>query len=99
MNGHGNSKVRKPKYSPAMALREHMLEGNRVSILEATLLFGVQSPTVEITRMKRMGFLIKSQRVPMAKIIRRINEYTVCKVPKNLPYTEIQMIEYWISKK
>src|SRR5262245_47436826 len=94
---HGNFKVSKAKYKPAMALREHMLEGHRVSILEATLLFGVQSPNVELTRMKRMGFLIKSQRVPMAKIIRRINEYTVCKVPKNLPYQEIHITEYWIS--
>jgi hypothetical protein len=81
-----------------MALREHMLEGNRVSILEAMLLFGVQSPNVELTRMKRMGFLIKAQKAPMAKIIRRINEYTVCKIPKNLPYLEIQMTEYWVSK-
>lgn len=86
------------KYQPAMALREHMLEGHRVSLLEAMLLFGVQGPNAELGRMKKDGFLIKSQRVPMAKIIRRINEYTECKVPQDLPYVEIQMTEYWVSK-
>lgn len=86
------------EYQPAMALREHMLEGHHVSLLEAMLLFGVQGPNAEFGRMKKEGFLIKSQKVPMAKIIRRINEYTECKVPSNLPYREIQMTEYWISR-
>jgi hypothetical protein len=90
--------VSKHKYQPAMALREHMLEGNRVSILEAMLLFGVQNPNAELTRLRKMGFLVKAQKAPMAKIIRRINEYASCKVPKNLPYTEILFTEYWVSK-
>lgn len=81
-----------------MALREHMLEGHKVSLLEAILIFGVQAPNAEFARMKKAGFLIKSQRTSMAKIIRRINEYTVCKVPKGLPYAEIHMTEYWVSK-
>jgi hypothetical protein len=86
------------KYQPAMALREHMLAGHRVSLLEAMLLFGVQNPNAELARMKKDGFLIKSQRAPMAKIIRRASEYTICKVPENLPYREIQMTEYWIAR-
>lgn len=86
------------KFQPASALREHLLEGHRVSLLEAMLLFGVQNPNAELARMKKDSFLIKSQRVPMAKIIRRINEYTECKVPENLPYREIQMTEYWVSR-
>ncbi len=85
-------------YKPAMALREHMLEGHHVSLLDAMLLFGVQNPNAELNRMKEDGFLIKSQKVPMARIIRRLNEYTICKVPENLPYREIQMTEYWISR-
>ena len=86
------------KYQGAMALREHMLGGHRVSLLEAILLFGVQNPNAEFTRMKRDGFLIKSERASMAKIIRRTNEYTICKVPKDLPYKEIYMTEYWVSR-
>lgn len=75
-----------------------MLEGNRVSLLEAILLFGVQNPNAELTRLKKDGFLVKSERVSMAKILRRINEYTVCQSPVNLPYKEIFMSEYWISR-
>jgi Helix-turn-helix domain len=86
------------KYKPAMALREHMLEGHRLACLEAMLLFGVQSLSAELTRMKKNGFIIKSQRVPMADIIQRISQYTECNVPKTLPYREIQLIEYWISR-
>ena len=80
-----------------MALREHLLAGHRVSLLEAMLLFGVQNPNAELTRIRKDGFLVKSQRVPMAKIIRRINEYTLCKVPEGLPHREIQLTEYWVS--
>ena len=32
------------KFRPSVALREHMLEGHPVSLLEAILLFGVQNP-------------------------------------------------------
>lgn len=86
------------KYQPYLALKEHLLGGHAISIIEAMLLFGVQSPTRAITNLKREGFIIKSQRVPMAKIIRRVNEYTICKVPKDLPYKEIYMMEYWLIK-
>ena len=34
---------------------------------------------------KRKGYIIKSQRVFFSKILSRINKYTVCKTPKNLP--------------
>lgn len=83
---------------PAMALREHMMEGHPMSLLEAMLLFGVQNLNAEMARMKRNGFLIKSQRTPMTKILQRLNKYTLCKVPPALPYQEIQMREYWISR-
>lgn len=86
------------EYQPALALREHMLEGNRVSLLEAILLFGVQSLNAELARMKKEGFLIRNQRVPMAKIITRTNKYVQCAVPNALPYREIQMTEYWVSR-
>ncbi len=85
-------------YQPELAFREHLLGGHAVSLIEAMLLFGVQSPNRAITRLKREGFIIQSQKVPMAKIIRRINQYTACSVPDDLPYTEIYMTEYWVSK-
>ncbi|MES2290254.1 MAG: hypothetical protein V4530_11010 [Pseudomonadota bacterium] len=86
------------RFQPALALREHMLEGHRVSLLEALLIFGVQSLNAELTRLKKDGFLIKSESVSMAKVIRRANEFAVCQPPDALPYREIVMTEYWISR-
>ena len=47
---------------------------------------------------KKDGFIIKTEKVSMAKIMKRLNQYAVCKPPKNLPVRDIEMIEYWISK-
>lgn len=86
------------QFQPSLALREHMLAGHRVSLLEAILLFGVQNPNAELTRLKKDGFLVKSERVSMAKIVRRVNEFAVCQPPQQLPFKEIAMSEYWISR-
>lgn len=87
-----------PNFQPSLALREHMLEGHRVSLLEAMLIFGVQNLNAELNRLKRDGYLIKDERVSMAKVIRRINDVALCKPPVALPYKEIVMTEYWISR-
>ena len=87
-----------PQFQPSMALKEHMLAGHRVSLLEALLIFGVQSLNAELGRLKKDGFLIKKQTVSMAKILRRINEITKCDPPSQLPFREISMTEYWISR-
>ena len=86
------------KFSGKDALLTHMLEGNFISILEAMLLFGVANPSAEFTRMRKSGYFIKSRRVPFSKIIRRINTFTTCEVPKEIPHKEILMSEYWINK-
>ena len=85
------------KYQPRLALKEHMLEGHRVTILEAFLLFGVQAFNRSLTEFKREGFLVKKEKVPMAKAITRINQYTKCSPPKQLPTREIPVTEYWFS--
>ena len=86
------------KFQPTLALREHMLGGNRVSLLESLLIFGVQSLNAELGRLKKEGFLIKQERVSMAKVLRRANDFASCNPPANLPYKEIVMTEYWISR-
>ena len=93
-----DSKQSLAKYKPSHALLEHMLEGHKISTLEATLLFGVQTPTAEMTNIRRKGFLVKKQIVPMVKVLRRINGYCMCEPPSQLPVREIHMSEYWISK-
>jgi hypothetical protein len=86
-----------PKFSGKQALLEHMLAGHRVSLLEAILLFGVQAPNAEFTRIKRQNFIVRSEKVPMARILVRIKKYTNCEAPSDLPTREILMTEYWIE--
>ena len=86
------------KYKPELALREHILAGNKTTIIEAYLYFGVQNYGSALTRLRKDGFLIKSQRVTMAKIIRRANEYIVFKPTKSLPTREILVTEHWLSQ-
>ena len=85
-------------YGNVMALKEHLLEYNKISLLESQLLFGVQSLPAEIYRLKKEGYLVKSRRVVLSKIITRINNFTICKTPKNLPVNEILVTEWWVSK-
>lgn len=86
------------KFSGKQALIEFMLEGNRVSLLEAILLFGVQNPNAEFTRIRHQNFIMQSQKVPMARIMARIQKYTACEAPSELPTREIFMTEYWLER-
>ena len=85
------------KFGAKDAMRDHMLDGNSISILEAILLFGVQSPNRTLTELKREGHLIGSQRVTMAKILTRLKKYSDVNPPAELPVREILMMEYWIK--
>lgn len=79
------------------AMRNHMLSGNAITKLEALLLFGVQNPVTEIYRMKKDGYLIGSQKVPMVKITARVNKYAILELPEELPQKEIMITEYWVK--
>ena len=85
------------KFGAKDAMRDHMLDGNSISILEAMLLFGVQSPNRFLTELKREGHLIGSQRVTMVKILTRLRKYMDVNPPAELPVREILMMEYWIK--
>ena len=86
------------QYSSSMAMLDHMLEGHSMSLLEAMALLGVCNPAAELTKFRKKGFVIKSRRVNMARIVRRMNECAIFKVPRQLPYKECQMMEYWIER-
>ena len=75
-----------------------MLDGGTVSILEAILYFGVQSPNRAFTQFKRKGFIVKKKSVSMAKVMVRLNKNIKCNTPKILPIRDIIMSEYYISK-
>ena len=85
------------QYKGSDAIKEYLLEGNEISLMEAMLLFGVQNLNAELTRLRKSGFVVQKKRVPMAKILRRANQFCEVKAPSNLPVREILVTEYWLS--
>ena len=86
------------RYSGVDALTEHMLSGECVTLVEALMLFGVQSLSVEIYRLKREGFKVKTRRIPFTKALVRLKKHMVIEPPKDLPHKEIMVTEYWIEQ-
>ena len=80
------------------AMLDFMLEGNVVSLLEMMSMFGVCNPAAELTKIRKDGWIIESRRVPMTKIMVRMNKVMQFTPPKQLPHKECLMMEYWISK-
>ena len=85
------------QYKGSDAIKEYLLEGNEISLMEAMLLFGVQNLNAELARLRKSGFVVQKKRVPMAKILRRANQFCEVKAPSNLPVREILVTEYWLS--
>ena len=85
------------QYKGSDAIKEYLLEGNEISLMEAMLLFGVQDLNAELARLRNVGFVVQKRRVPMAKILRRANQFCEVKAPSNLPIREILVTEYWLS--
>ena len=81
-----------------LGIKEHLLLGKPITAVEALLFFGVPSLTGPIYAIRQEGWIIKKQRVPFLRVMKRINEYAILKPPKNLPIREIQLTEYWLSK-
>ena len=85
------------QYKGSDAIKEYLLEGYEISLIEAMLLFGVQNLNAELARLRKTGFVVQKRRVPMAKILRRANQFCEVKSPSNLPIREILVTEYWLS--
>ena len=81
-----------------VAMLSEMENGRRISRLESQILFGVQNLTADISQLKRQGYMIKTKKVPMARILKRMNDYCTVIPPKQLPVRDIMVSEYWISK-
>lgn len=80
------------------ACKEHILTGNKVTRLEAALLFGVSNLTDLIHRIRKEGFIVNSKPCTYAAVMVRINKYAHITPPIDLPIREIFFTEYWISK-
>ena len=81
-----------------ISLKEHILEGRPITILEGTIIFGVANPSARIADLRREGYVIKTRRISYLKALRRINEVAVLEPPQNLPLREIFLTEYQLSE-
>ena len=98
LNVKTNNKITNFKtYSKGNALKEYLHEGKYISDVEAILLLGIQSFHSEIKKLKTQGWIIKSRKVPLIKVLTRLNKNIVVKTNPNLPVNEILTTEYWLS--
>lgn len=88
----------KEKDIRGLSLKEHILEGRPITILEGTIIFGVVNPYARIADLRREGYVIKTRRISYLKALRRINEVAVLEPPQNLPLREILLTEYQLSQ-
>jgi len=85
------------KYGKGTALKEFMVGGNPITILEAVTIFGVPHLPRYITDLRRQGWLIKSRKIAYAEAVKRVNQYISLIPPKDLPIADILVTEYWVS--
>ena len=89
--------MKKGRDPRSTALKEHLLSGRPITILEGTILYGVVDPSARIADLRREGYVIETRRIPYLKALRRINEVAVLEPPKNLPLRQIALTEYQLS--
>lgn len=81
-----------------IAAKEHLVSGNRLTRLEALVLFGVSNLPELVYEMKKQGMVIEKRNISYAAAMVRINQHAVLKPPPNLPIREIQLTEYWVGR-
>lgn len=81
-----------------LGVREHLLSGHPITLLESIALFGVPGLTGEICRLRKEGYVIKTKRIPFVAALRRINESATLVPPQNLPIRAVALTEYRLSR-
>ena len=82
------------KFNGSTALLEHLLSGGTINRLSAILFFGVQDLTRNITTLKRRGYKIVSDKLPLKKAIQNINTMCPVQTAQGLPTDELFITEY-----
>jgi hypothetical protein len=85
-------------FSNKLAIQEYLSTGQPLTELESAVLFGQPSLTALLSRLRKEGWVIKSQRTTYAAALKRINEYAQLTPPDNLPIREIMLTEWWINQ-
>jgi len=81
-----------------LAAKEHLLEGNPLTRLEAIVLFGVSNLPELVYEMRKDGYIVKSTKIPYVKAVVRINKVAHLTPPKNLSIREIMLTEYRVKR-
>ncbi len=89
--------AKKSNFGNTKALLNYLIEGNKITVLESVLYFGVANVYSFVEQVKKKGYPVKKEQVTMALILRRINQNLKCETP-DLPVKDIYMHEWWISK-
>jgi hypothetical protein len=80
------------------AAREYLLAGNVITRLEAMVLFAAPDLTKIISDLRSQGHTIRRRAVPLARVIRRVNEVATLVPPQALPVGDISLTEYWVAR-
>ncbi len=80
------------------AARDYLIEGSPLTRLEAMVLFAVPDLTKIISDLRREGYSVQRQTVPLARAIRRANEAATLVPPRALPVSDIALTEYWVAQ-
>ena len=81
-----------------LAVREFLASGKPLTELEALLLFGAPRLTDLVSKLRKQGEIISSERISYAAVVRRINEHAVVTPPTGLPVRDIYFTEWRIGK-
>ena len=81
-----------------LACKEHLINGNALTDMEATVLFGVTWLRQIVSDLRREGWVIQRKRTTYLKAVTRLRTYITIGPPENLPIREISMTEYWIEQ-
>ena len=86
------------KYGLTVAVKEHLISGQPITRLEASVLYGVPDLPKMVSELRRSGWVIESKRIAYVAAVKRVNKYAKLIPPDNLPIRDILITEYWVNK-
>ena len=86
------------KYNPEVAFKEHILAGKPLSMLEAVVLYGVSNGYAATGRLRKDGFVITAERIPLARAYARLKQYMPIEPPKDLPTKEVSITQWRLER-
>lgn len=86
------------RFNPELAFKEHLLSGQPLSMLEAVVLYGISNGYAATGRLRKDGFNIQTERIPLARAYARLKKLVNIEPPADLPTVEITITEWRLIK-